>query len=195
MTHQPAISFSNSIHFPLNRAGGRTSNVSRRMITAVPERPPTWLRVLAVISGILGGLFGGLLMTLSIDLDRSEYTVSRKYVSEHGDQYRIFAEIFPGGSSIDSTYRKNLFDAAEPGDKLILRGFGLNTISRAGTVRAWEITNHVLIPVLFTVSAFVPIFLIRRFRSPWARGICYPFGGLLSSFIILAAIWGALAPC
>jgi hypothetical protein len=28
VTHQPAISFSISIHFPFNRAGGRTSNVS-----------------------------------------------------------------------------------------------------------------------------------------------------------------------
>ena len=27
MTHQPAISFSNSFHIPFNRAGGRTSNV------------------------------------------------------------------------------------------------------------------------------------------------------------------------
>ena len=27
MTHQPAISFSNSFHFLFNRAGGRTSNV------------------------------------------------------------------------------------------------------------------------------------------------------------------------
>ena len=29
MTHQPAISFSISFHFPFNRAGGRTSNVRR----------------------------------------------------------------------------------------------------------------------------------------------------------------------
>jgi hypothetical protein len=165
------------------------------MITAIPERPPTWLRVLAVISGILGGLFGALLMTLSIDFDRSEYTVGRKYVSEHGDQYRIFAEVFPGGSSIDAPYRKNLYDAAEPGDKLILRGFGLNTISRAGTMRAWEVSNEVLIPVLFTVSAFVPLFLIRRFSSRWARGICYLIGGLLASFITFAVVWGVLAPC
>ena len=28
MAHQPAISFSNSFHFPFNSAGGRTSNVS-----------------------------------------------------------------------------------------------------------------------------------------------------------------------
>lgn len=165
------------------------------MITAIPDRPPTWLRVLAVISGIFGGLFGALLMTLSIDFDRSEYMVGRKYVSEHGDQYRIFAEVSPGGSSIDAAYRKCLYDAAEPGDKLVLRGFGLNTVSRAGTVTAWEISNDVLLPVLFTVSAFVPVILIRRFRSPWARGICYPIGGLIASFITLAAIWGVLAPC
>ncbi|MES2595368.1 MAG: hypothetical protein V4662_08540 [Verrucomicrobiota bacterium] len=165
------------------------------MITAIPELPPTWLRVLAVISGSLGGLLGALLMTLSINFDKSEYTVGRKYVSEHGDQYRIFAEESPGGSSIDAPHRKNLYDAAEPGDKLILRGFGLNTISRAGTVTAWEISDDVLIPVLFTVSAFVPLFLIRRFRSPWARGICYPIGGSIASFITLAAIWGVLAPC
>ena len=31
MTHQPAISFSNSFHFPFNRAGGRSSNVMQRM--------------------------------------------------------------------------------------------------------------------------------------------------------------------
>ena len=31
MTHQPAISFSNSFHFPINRAGGRTSNVRQRI--------------------------------------------------------------------------------------------------------------------------------------------------------------------
>jgi len=165
------------------------------MITAIPERPPTWLRVLAVISGILGGLFGALLMALSFDFHKSEYTVGRKYVSEHGDQYRIFAEVSPGGSSIDAPYRKSLYDAAEPGDKLILRGFGLNTISRAGVMTAWEISNDVLILVLFSVSAFAPLFLIRRFRSPWARGICYPIGGLIASFIIFAAIWGVLAPC
>ena len=33
VTHQPAISFSNSIHFPLIRAGGRTSNVSQEIMT------------------------------------------------------------------------------------------------------------------------------------------------------------------
>ncbi len=32
VTHQPAISFSNSIHFPFNRAGGRTSNVRHKTI-------------------------------------------------------------------------------------------------------------------------------------------------------------------
>lgn len=164
------------------------------MITAIPDRQPTWLRVLAVISGIFGGLLGVMLF-FTIDFDRSdEYTVGRKYISEHGDQYRIFAERFPGGSSIDAPYRKNLYDAAEPGDKLILRGFGLNTISRAGTMMAWEISNHVLINGLFTLSAFVPLLLIRRFRSPLARGICYPVGGLLASFIILATIWSMLAP-
>ena len=31
MTHQPAISFSIAFHFPLNRAGGRTSNVREEM--------------------------------------------------------------------------------------------------------------------------------------------------------------------
>ncbi len=31
MTHQPAISFSISIHSPFNRAGGRTSNVRKNM--------------------------------------------------------------------------------------------------------------------------------------------------------------------
>jgi ribosomal protein L37AE/L43A len=30
VTHQPAISFSISIHFPFNRAGGRTSNVRQK---------------------------------------------------------------------------------------------------------------------------------------------------------------------
>ena len=164
------------------------------MIAAIPDRQPTWLRVLAVISGIFGGLVGAMLF-FTIDFDSSEeYTVGRKYVSDHGDQYRIFAERFPGGSSIDAPYRKNLYDAAEPGDKLILRGFGLNTISRAGTMRAWEISNHVLFNVLFMVSAFAPLLLIRRFSSPRVRRICYPVGGLLASFIILATIWSMLAP-
>jgi hypothetical protein len=71
------------------------------MITIIPDRPPTWLRLLAMSSAILGGLLGALLLSFTIDFHRSEYTVSRKYVSDHGDQYRIFAEVFPGGSSID----------------------------------------------------------------------------------------------
>ncbi len=33
VTHQPAISFSISIHFPFNRAGGRTSNVRQKIRT------------------------------------------------------------------------------------------------------------------------------------------------------------------
>jgi hypothetical protein len=35
VTHQPAISFSISIHFPFNRAGGRTSNVRQNMKAAI----------------------------------------------------------------------------------------------------------------------------------------------------------------
>ncbi len=33
VTHQPAISIPTSFHFPLNRAGGRTSNVRRLQST------------------------------------------------------------------------------------------------------------------------------------------------------------------
>ena len=164
------------------------------MIPAIPERPPAWLRMLAVISGIAGGLNCALLMAITIDFSSSEYTVTRKYISEHGD-YRIFAERSPGGSSIDSLYWKSTYDAAQPGDKLILRGFGLNTISKGGRIKAWEISNDVLVLLLFSISAFVPLLLIRGFRSPWTRGICYPIGGLLASFIILATIWGVIAPC
>jgi probable HAF family extracellular repeat protein len=43
MTHQPAISFSNSIHFPFNRAGGRTSNVRKK------NKMQTYHKLLALI--------------------------------------------------------------------------------------------------------------------------------------------------
>lgn len=165
------------------------------MITAIPQRPPTWLRLLAASSALLGGVLGALVLSISIDFDRSEYTISRKYVSEHGDQYRIFAEESPGGSSMDAPYRKNLFDAASPGDTLILRGYGLNTISRAGKTIAWEISDDILIPAGFTASAFVPLLLLQRFRSAGVRGVCYFIGGFLASLVTLLAIWGLLAPC
>lgn len=193
VTRQPAISFSNSVHFHFNCAGGRTSNVSRKMITAIPDRPPTWLRLLAMSSAIFGGLLGALLLSFTIDFDRSEYTVSRKYVSEHGNQYRIFAEVFPGGSSIDDAYRKNLFDAAAQGDKLILRGYGLNTVARAGKAVAWEISDDVLMPLVFISAAFLPLLLLQRFRRAWVRGVCYPVGGLLASLITLYAVLGMFA--
>ncbi|MBN8460347.1 MAG: hypothetical protein J0M04_21160 [Verrucomicrobia bacterium] len=164
------------------------------MIATIPESPPAWLRVLAVTSAVLGGLLSAFLLAITIDFDTSEYIVGRKYVSEHGDQYRIFAEVSPGGSSIDAPYRQNLFDAATPGDKLILRGYGLNSILRAGKTVAWEISNDVLIPVVFVVCAFLPLLLLRRFRSAWIRGICYTIGGLLASAITLYTILGLFAP-
>ena len=37
MTHQPAISFSNSFHFPFNRAGGRTSNVRQKNMNLIVD--------------------------------------------------------------------------------------------------------------------------------------------------------------
>lgn len=166
---------------------------SRNMISAVPESPPTWLRILAVSSALLGGFLGVLLLYFTIRFDRSEYTISRKYVSEPGDQYCIFAEVSPGDSSINASCRQSLFDAASPGDTLILRGFGLNTISRGGLTVAWEISTDVLIPVVFTASAFAPLLLLQRFRRVWVRGICYSIGGLLASLITLNAIFGLLA--
>jgi hypothetical protein len=39
MTHQPAISFSNSFHIPFNRAGGRTSNVRPKQYEAACPTP------------------------------------------------------------------------------------------------------------------------------------------------------------
>jgi hypothetical protein len=43
VTHQPAISFSNSFHFPFNRAGGRTSNVDRKK-----KKKPRYLLISAI---------------------------------------------------------------------------------------------------------------------------------------------------
>jgi hypothetical protein len=62
MTHQPAISFSNSFHFPFNRAGGRTSNVRQngRSTTNVKLRLSKylWIAVLLVIGLFYMGLVG-----------------------------------------------------------------------------------------------------------------------------------------
>jgi hypothetical protein len=53
VTHQPAISFSNSFQFPFNRAGGRTSNVLQKKMHL--------LGMLTMIGGFLGIISFGVL--------------------------------------------------------------------------------------------------------------------------------------
>lgn len=65
-------------------------------------------------------------------------------------------------------------------------------IPRAGETISWDNSIVVVKLLLITAAAFMPLILLRRFRSAWARGICYPMGGLLAFVIILATIGGML---
>jgi hypothetical protein len=93
------------------------------MIAAIPDRPPTWMRALAVVSALLGGSFSAMMLSV------------------------------------------NIHDS-----------------------------SAVVYLLLVMVAAFIPLILLQRFRSVWARGICYPIGGLLALVIIFATIGGILSP-
>ncbi len=161
----------------------------------LPDRPPTWLRLLAVLSAFIGGGTAGVLgWSLATRSYTDEYTVTRKYISKPDNGFRIFSEVSPGGSSLDSSYSRGFFEAASRGDRLTLRGNGLRTLSRDGKVKSWEIDKNVCFSVLFTAAAFLPILLLWRYRSAWVRCVCYGTAGIVAASIILLSIWFFIAP-
>ncbi len=160
---------------------------------AIPDSPPPWLRLLAKASAMVGVIFGILLLSLSVRFSTDAYTVAKKYVSESGDQFRIFAEETSGGSSLDSSYRHGLYEAAAAGDVLTIRGWGLITLSRNGSLVSWDVSEDILFQLLFTIAAFIPLLLMRRYRRPWVRCVCYGIGGVFAALTILLVLGGLFA--
>ena len=160
----------------------------------IPDNPPTWLRLLTILSACIGGSVGVLGWSVATTSYTSVYTVTRKYAGKAHHDFRIFSEVRPGGSSLDSRYSKRFFDAACRGDTLTIRGNGLRVLSRNGNIKSWEIDEHVRLSMLVTVAAFLPIMLLRRYQRAWLRCVCYGAVGIGATSIILFSIWFFIAP-
>ena len=86
MTHQPAISFSNSFHFPFTRAGGRTSNVRQKQKTVIPNLLRVTMSVGWLVAATIAGFY-----TFFCWICASDGWASSIWINRHADQLAIAA--------------------------------------------------------------------------------------------------------
>lgn len=116
------------------------------------------LRIGAILCVVIAALTAGSSLLSNRSISQSDLIVSHLHVSESrtSTQFRLYCES-PNGPDYDMPFPKRFYDAARSGDRLHSPFPGYTQLVRDGQVIRRHFSEDVVVPVVFSLIALLPL--------------------------------------